>query len=98
MGTAVKKIAPTNFKVMSRNDVPRGRNGKHHDIVKKIVSDLEHIGSSGGALRVPLSELNGGKEKVRSALNRATRKLGMSVTTASDDAYLYIWNEAGVDQ
>ena len=97
MAHAAKKIAPLNFKVMSREDVPQGRNGKHHDIVKKIVSDLDRIGGSGEALKVPLSELHGGKEKVRSALNRATRKLGMSVATASDDAYLYIWNES-VDQ
>ena len=29
----------------------------------------------------------------RSALNRATRKKGIIVATASDDAYLYVWNE-----
>ena len=98
MARATKKILPMNFTVMRKHDVPQGRNGKHHDIVKKILSDLERVGDSGGALKVPLSELSGGKEKVRSALNRATRKLGMSVATASDDAYLYIWNEAGVDQ
>jgi hypothetical protein len=77
---------------MSRDDVPRGRNGKHHDIVKRILSDLEHVGES-GALKVPLSELNGGKEKVRSALNRATRKRGLAVATASDDVFLYVWSE-----
>jgi hypothetical protein len=26
-------------------------------------------------------------------LNRATRKNGHRVATASDDAYLYVWNE-----
>lgn len=94
MARATRKM---NFKVMARQDVPQGRNGKHHHIVNRILSDLEHVGTN-RALKVPLSELNGGKEKVRSALNRATRKLGMSVGTASDDAYLYIWNDAGVDQ
>lgn len=92
MGHVHKKIAPMNFKVMSRTDVPQGRNGRHHDIVKRILSDLERA-SDGSALKVPLSELNGGKEKVRSALNRATRKRGMTVATASDDTYLYVWNE-----
>ena len=33
------------------------------------------------------------KEKVRSALNRATRKSGRNVATASDDVFLYVWNE-----
>jgi|SRR5687767_6749766 hypothetical protein len=97
MARAARKISPMNFKVMSRNDVPQGRSGKHHHIVSKILSDLERVGSD-GALKVPLADLNGGKEKVRSALNRATRKLGMTVATASDDGYLYIWSEPDVDQ
>ena len=41
-----------------------------------------------------LSELAGGKEKVRSALNRATRKAGRKVATASDGTFLYVWNVA----
>ena len=40
-----------------------------------------------------LSRLAESKEKVRSALNRATRKRGGSVATASDDTFLYVWNE-----
>jgi hypothetical protein len=39
-----------------------------------------------------LSELAEGKAKVRSALNRATRKNGHVVATASDGEFLYIWN------
>jgi len=31
------------------------------------------------------------KERVRSALNRATRKAGRKVATASDDTFLYVW-------
>ena len=93
MARTRKPLPRTNFPVMSREDVPQGRNGKHHDIVKKILSDLDQVGSSGGALRVPLSQLQGGKERVRSALNRATRKRGLTVATASDDTYLYVWSE-----
>ena len=81
-----------NFAAMSLKDVPQGRNGKHNDIVKRILSDLERVADT-GALKVPLDELPAGKEKVRSALNRATRKMGLTVATASDDAYLYVWNE-----
>jgi hypothetical protein len=32
------------------------------------------------------------KEKVRSALNRATRKAGRKVATATDANFLYVWN------
>ena len=40
----------------------------------------------------PLSELKEGKAKVRSALNRAARKTGRILATASDSEFLYIWN------
>jgi len=39
-----------------------------------------------------LAELAESKEKVRSALNRATRKAGRNVATASDGSFLYVWN------
>ena len=70
----------------------RRRNGKHNDIVGKIVSDLDRV-HSGTALKVPLADLKESKEKVRSALNRATRKTGRKVSTASDDTLLYIWDD-----
>jgi len=41
---------------------------------------------------VPLADLKDSKERVRSALNRATRKAGRRVATASDATFLYVWN------
>ena len=84
---------PMNFKTMSVPDVPRGRNGKHKLIVSRILSDLHQI-REGVALKVPLDGLEQSKEKVRSALNRATRKAGMNVATASDGTFLYVWIES----
>jgi DNA helicase TIP49 (TBP-interacting protein) len=86
------KKSPRNFQGMRQVDVPQGRNGKHKEIVTKILSDLDQI-DAGIALKVPLAKLTDSKEKVRSALNRATRKDGRSVATASDEEFLYIWNE-----
>ena len=83
---------PMNFKTMSLPDVPQGRNGKHKEIVTQILSDLDQV-REGMALKVPLDGLAESKEKVRSALNRATRKSGRNVVTASDQNYLYVWNE-----
>ena len=60
-----------NFKTMSQAEVPQGRNGKHKTIVTRILSDLDRVGK-GTALKIPLEELSESKEKVRSALNRAT--------------------------
>jgi hypothetical protein len=89
---ARKKKTPMNFKSMRQTDVPLGRNGKHKEIVGKIVSDLDRV-HRGTALKVPRVDLKESKEKVRSALNRATRKTGRKVSTASDDAFLYIWDD-----
>ena len=91
MGPQIKKV-PAHFKHMPQVDVPQGRNGKHKPIVTQILSDLDHL-EPGVALKVPLSGLSDSKENVRSALNRATRKGGRNVATASDDDFLYVWNE-----
>ena len=83
---------PMNFKTMPQADVPQGRNGKHKQIVTHILSDLDQI-AEGTALKVPLSDLEETKERVRSALNRAIHKGRRNVRTASDDEFLYVWNE-----
>ena len=91
MALSTKKN-PMNFKSMAQSDVPQGRNGKHKEIVTKILSDLDQL-RKGVALKVPLAQLAESKENVRSALNRATRKSGRNVATASDGTFLYVWNE-----
>ncbi|MGB2635674.1 MAG: hypothetical protein WAM58_17225 [Candidatus Acidiferrum sp.] len=91
MPTRVTKKSPMHFKTMIQADVPQGRNGKHKSIVTAILRDLEQL-DEGAALKVPLEELAESKEKVRSALNRATRKAGLKVATATDTSFLYIWN------
>jgi len=91
MASPVRKI-PMNFKGMPQVDVPQGRNGRHKAIVMRILSDLDQV-AQGVALKVPLADLADSKEKVRSALNRATRKGGRHVATASDATFLYVWNE-----
>jgi hypothetical protein len=83
--------APAHFKTMAQVSVPQGRKGKHQQIVSTIVKDLDKL-KEGSAIKVPLAELAESKEKVRSALNRATRKAGRTVATASDARFLYVWN------
>jgi hypothetical protein len=86
------KNGSMNFKSMAQVDVPQGRNGKHKAIVTRILSDLDQV-AKGVALKVPLAQLAESKENVRSALNRATRKSGRNVATASDGTFLYVWTE-----
>lgn len=85
------KNTPMHFRTMVQSDVPQGRNGKHKLIVTTILKDLDNLRAD-SAIKVPLAELAESKEKVRSALNRATRKAGRKVATASDAAFLYVWN------
>jgi hypothetical protein len=91
MGNAQTKTLPMHFRTMVQLDVPQGRDGKHKLIVTTILKDLDRL-KTGSALKVPLAELAESKEKVRSALNRATRKAGRNVATASDATFLYVWN------
>jgi hypothetical protein len=93
MGSARPKTAPAHFKTMVQADVPQGRNGKHKEIVSTILADLDQL-KEGSAIKVPLADLDATKEKVRSALNRATRKAGRKVATATDATFLYVWNES----
>ncbi len=87
---------PAHFKTMQQINVPQGRKGKHQLIVATILSDLLKL-QEGSAIKVPLVDLAESKEKVRSALNRATRKAGRNVATASDEIFLYIWNTSESD-
>jgi len=87
-----QKKVPMHFKTTMQTDVPQGRNGKHKGLVTKILSDLDQV-QAGIALKIPLAALEDGKENVRSALNRATRKAGRPIATATDTQFLYVWNE-----
>jgi len=78
------------FATVLRADVPHGRNGKHKEIVTHIMEQLLAL-KDGSALKIPLKDI-AAKEKVRSALNRATRKAKIVVATAADSEFLYIWN------
>ena len=79
------------FKTTRIANIPTGRRGKHHVVVAAILQDLTGL-REGDALKIPLAELPDTLVNVRSALNRATRKLGKDVPTATDEHFLYIWN------
>ena len=61
-----------NFKPIVQAEVPHGRNSKHRTIVTRILSDLDRL-DAGASLKVPLSQLNDSKERVRS---RCIARLG----------------------
>jgi hypothetical protein len=88
-----KNQAMSHFKTMATGEVPQSRRGKHNKIITEILRNLDDL-VEGSALKVPLAELGASKKNVRSALNRATRKFGPGVATATDENFLYVWNVA----
>ena len=83
-------VANMKFESISQLEVPKGRDGKHKQIVTQLLSDIEKL-ASGSALKIPLDALPDSKENIRAALNRATRQRGIDVATSSDEEHLYIW-------
>ncbi len=82
--------APMSFEAVIQAEVPKGRDGKHKQIISQLLSDIAQL-KDGTALKVPLLALPDTKENIRSALNRATRQRGIEVATASDEGHLYVW-------
>jgi hypothetical protein len=67
------------------------RTGKHNDLVGGILNDLATL-PSGSAIRIPLSSVGGvSVARLRSAVVRATTKLGIRIETASDPESFFVW-------
>ncbi len=78
------------FKSVLQSDVPKGRDGKHKQIITQLLSDIEHL-DKGSALQIPLSELPDTKENIRSALSRAASQRKLAIATSSNDEFLFVW-------
>jgi hypothetical protein len=90
-----KKIVNTRkatFETMQQIDVPQSRNGKHRRIVTDILADVEAL-APGEAAKVPFAALNDTKENVRAALSRESKKRKLTIATAADADFLYVWRE-----
>lgn len=84
------QVRQARFQSISQDDVPKGRDGKHKQIIVQLLEALESL-DGGSALKVPLAELPDSKENVRAALSRATKQRNINVATSSDDSFLYVW-------
>ena len=80
------------FKSILQTDVPKGRDGKHKQIISQLLNDLAQL-DRGSALKIPLAELPDTKENIRSALSRAARQQGLNLATSSNDEFLYVWKQ-----
>jgi hypothetical protein len=78
------------FESVLQVNVPKGRDGKHKEIITQLLGDIEQL-ARGSALKIPLAQLPDSKENVRSALSRAARQQKISLATSSNDEFLFVW-------
>jgi hypothetical protein len=82
--------AASQFESILQVNVPKGRDGKHKQIVSQLIEGIQRL-QNGSALKIPLAELPDSKENIRSALSRAIRQKNIDIATSSDENYLYVW-------
>ena len=82
-----------NFESIERSAVPTSRKSKHHQLVEKILREVDGLKDK-RALKIPRSALGNAKiEHIRAALSRASAKIEVDLATSVDDHYLYVWRQ-----
>src|SRR6201985_1814938 len=84
---------PMKFESVLQVDVPKGRDGKHKEIITQLLRDIAQL-EAGTALRIPLSQLPDTKENIRSSLSRAAKQAKIDLATSSNQEFLYVWKTA----
>ena len=83
-------LTPMRFNSVAQIDVPKGRDGKHKQIITLLLEDIARL-KNGSALKIPLSELPDTKENIRAALSRAASQKKLSIATSSNSEFLFVW-------
>jgi TusA-related sulfurtransferase len=78
------------FESVFQVDVPKGRDGKHKQIVLRLLEEIAQL-NPGMALKVPFNQLPDTKENIRAALSRAARQKELDIATSSNAEYLFVW-------
>ena len=81
---------PMMFESVLQANVPKGRDGKHKEIITQLLSNITRL-APGSALKIPLAELPDTKQNIRSALSRAASQQKVNLATSSNDEFLYVW-------
>lgn len=85
------------FESVLQVDVPKGRDGKHKQIITQLLSDIAQLDGN-SALKVPLADLPDTKENIRAALSRAAQQRNLAIATSSNAEYLFIWKTGHTTQ
>jgi hypothetical protein len=83
---------PEPFESILQSDVPKGRDGKHKNIVERLLHEIGLL-EPGMAMKLPLAELPDTKENIRSAISRAASQRQLDIATSSNNDYLFIWKK-----
>lgn len=78
------------FESVLQANVPKGRDGKHKEIVTHLLSEIDRL-EAGSALKIPISQLPDTKQNIRSALSRAASQKKINLATSSNEEFLYVW-------
>ena len=87
---ANEETLPQKFQSILQVDVPKGRDGKHKQIVLQLLEGIEQL-HDGSALKIPIAELPDTKENIRAALSRAANQKNLHISTSSNDDFLFVW-------
>jgi hypothetical protein len=69
------------------------RAGKHHRIVKDILSDIGRLDEF-SAIKINLAEIGKKKADLRAAIHRAAKRQSVALSTSSDDKHLYVFRSS----
>jgi hypothetical protein len=90
MGSDGEFASVMKFESVLQADVPKGRDGKHKEIITQLLGDIAQLAPE-SALKIPLDQLPDSKENVRSALSRAARQQKIGLATSSNEEFLFVW-------
>lgn len=90
MGDSEMTNEPMRFQSILQANVPKGRDGKHKEIITQLLGDIARL-DPGAALKIPLAELPDSKQNIRSALSRAASQKKINLATSSNDEFLFVW-------
>jgi hypothetical protein len=85
------------FESVLQVNVPKGRDGKHKEIITQLLSDIAQL-DHGSALKIPIADLPDTKQNIRSALSRAASQQEIDLATSSDKEFLYVWKTGKEDR
>jgi len=80
-----------NYESVPTGDLKKSRKGKHHDLMRRIIEDLQKL-RPGFAVKIPRSSTEGIPIlNLRSVIVRTAAKERIKVSTSSDDENFYVW-------